>query len=73
MPLTEAMRRAFGYDDFGTSERLLAETDRQAIDAGEYVRVAGESECTCGLKHRLHPPVQGALWLIRSCEGLVKL
>lgn len=71
--LTEAMRDAFGYDALGNAEHLLAPLDRERLEEGEYLRVAGEADCVCGLRYRLHPPVQGALWLRRGCEGLVKL
>jgi len=72
-PMTTAMSVAFGYDDHGNSPALLAEADRLVIDAGKFVRVAGEAPCQCGSLYRHHPTVQGAIWLHRACDGLVKL
>lgn len=72
--LTDKMRTAFGYDAFGNSDRLLAETDRVAIEAG-VPRAGGMVVCdVCLCTYNNHPPVQGALWLTRTCNaGLVKL
>lgn len=69
---------ALGYDDMGNCPRLLTESDRRAIDAGAYLRVGGEALCPeCGQPYRVHPEVQGALWLRRACaprgDKLVKL
>lgn len=72
--MTDAMQTALGYDSFGTNPTLVCEADRRAMDAGQMIRVSGDAVCKgCGSPYRLHPPVQGALWLIRGCDGLVKL
>ena len=69
MPTT--MADGIGYDAAGNCDRLLCEGDRQMIDAGLYPRVGGDAPCpVCGSPYRLHPPVQGALWLTRGCDGL---
>ncbi len=70
--LTDKMREAFGYDSFGNSELLLAELDKQVIDRG-IQRAAGMTMCKCGCTYNRHPAVQGALWLTRTCDGIVKL
>lgn len=71
--LTEKMRDAFGYDSFGNSDHLLAEKDRQEMDAG-VPRAGGTVLCpVCGVTYNAHPAVQGALWATRTCEGIVKL
>jgi hypothetical protein len=69
------MADAFGYDWMGNAPALLAEVDRTAIETGNYRRVNGDTICEhCLLPYRLHPDVQGATWLKRSCvNGLVKL
>lgn len=71
--MTTVMQENFGYDPDGNAPHLLAPQDAEALERGDFLRVAGESQCKCGSLHRHHPPVQGALWLVRSCEGLVKL
>lgn len=70
--LTTAMREAFGYDSFGNAEDLIAEKDKRVIEAG-INRASGGVICRCRLPYYSHPPVQGALWLTRTCEGLYKL
>lgn len=71
--MPEGMARGLGYDADGNNQSLLAERDREEIDRG-IPRAAGTATCgKCGLELRLHPPVQGALWLTRTCEGIVKL
>lgn len=63
-----------GYDEFGNAPHLLAECDRVALEEGRFTRVAGEADCqVCGCKYRHHPEVQGATYLRRACDGLVKL
>lgn len=62
------------YDSFGNNPDLLTRADKRNIDAGRYLRASGDFECRCcGFPLRHHPRVQGALWLTRGCEGLVKL
>lgn len=72
--MTEDMREALGYDEFGNNPRLLHPSDERIISKGEVRRVNGDMLCQkCHMPVRLHPKVQGALWVTRSCEGLVKL
>jgi len=72
--MTTEMATAMGYDEAGNCAKLLARVDAEALEAGDFRRVAGEARCPrCGSAYRLHPPVQGALWLTRGCDGLVKL
>ena len=75
MGFPTSMLMEIGYDEStGNCPELLAEKDRRDIEAGHYLRVSGEAECArCGYKYRMHPRVQGALWLRRACTGLVKL
>ena len=71
--MTDAMRVAFGYDSYGNADELLAERDREAIERG-VPRASGRVACrVCGVLYQRHPPVQGALWATRTCEGIVKL
>jgi hypothetical protein len=71
--LTEKMREAFGYDQFGNSHKLLSSYDRLMMRRG-VPRAAGTVLCQqCMVTYNLHPPVQGALWATRTCEGIVKL
>ena len=69
------IKEAHGYDEHGNAEHLLAPRDRVALEDGTWNRADGEVLCEiCGLPFRLHPHVQGALWLRRTCvDGLVKL
>lgn len=64
-----------GYDDLGNAPHLLHPDDKAKLDRGDYLRrTSGECLCPkCEMPYRLHPPVQGALWLNRGCENLVKL
>jgi hypothetical protein len=73
--LTDKMREAFGYDSFGNSHKLLSSFDRLMMHRrGGVPRAGGDVVCAvCGVKYVLHPPVQGALWATRTCEGIVKL
>lgn len=68
-----AIRGSLGYDDMGNNPQLLLDTDKQAIENGKFTRVHQDVSCTCGYAYRLHPQVQGALWLRRACTGLVKV
>jgi hypothetical protein len=69
------MQECLGYDNMGNNPRLLCEADRKKLEAGEYSRADGRIICIhCKLPFSLHPAVQGALWLNRSCDGdLIKL
>jgi len=68
------MQYHLGYDDSGNNSELLAEADRAIIENGGYVRVSGDAPCPkCQCSYRSHPVVQGALWLHRGCDRLVKL
>lgn len=72
--MTEPMSQALGYDENGNNTDLIAAADREAIDNGLYVRLSPDQTCpVCHLPMRSHPAVQGALWLTRACQGLVKL
>lgn len=70
--MLEEQRIAFGYDDFGNSSELVAESDKEKLlDCN---RASGDFICEiCGVEYRKHPPVQGALWATRACNGIVKL
>jgi hypothetical protein len=60
---------ALGYDRFGNNDRLLTERDREIVVEGYYARVDGNAECpVCWQPYRVHPEVQGALWLRRACR-----
>ncbi len=62
-----------GYDAMGNAPHLLAPVDAARLEQGDFTRVDGEALCKCGAQYRLHPDVQGALWLTRGCDRLVKL
>lgn len=65
---------SLGYDSMGNASHLLSEEDKIAVGSGKYERVAGDAICpNCGYPYKQHPDVQGALWLVRACWGLVKL
>ncbi|AEG53175.1 hypothetical protein LOF17_25875 [Sinorhizobium meliloti] len=74
---------SLGYDDWGNNPDLLHPNDKAIIDGevenGRYGKVGvpragGRADCNvCGYPLELHPKVQGALYFIRSCEGIVKL
>lgn len=69
---TTEMLAHFGYDAFGNAEHLLAPRDKVVLLDGSWIRADGEASCQmCGVAYRLHPEVQGALWLRRSCSGLL--
>lgn len=73
--MTTEMSAAFGYDDLGNAPDLLAEKDRKVLQEGSWTRSSADMICwRCNIAYRLHPRVQGALWLRRTCDaGLVKL
>lgn len=73
---------SLGYDDMGNHSGLLHPDDKRAIegdaDNGRYgrtgvPRACGDAVCKCGYIFCHHPPVQGALYFTRTCEGIVKL
>lgn len=66
-----AMARGLGYNDAGYNADLIAFGDARE----EFVpRASGDAICSvCHYALRMHPPVQGALFLTRTCTGLVKL
>lgn len=62
------------HDHFGNAPHLLAPEDAAALDAGQVQRTGGDNRCPCGKLYYDHPPVLGALWATRLCNGsLVKL
>jgi hypothetical protein len=70
----EGIRSGLGYDEMGNAAHLLTEVDRYALEKGDFIRADGNARCcVCDYPLNQHPPVQGALWLTRSCWGLVKL
>lgn len=72
MPFT--IRVTLGYDEVGFCEELIAEVDKEVMRKGTWVRAEGRVICEkCGFAYREHPPVQGALFMTRTCTGLVKL
>lgn len=71
--MTERMQELLGYDAFGNNFSLMCAGDREILESGNWIRASGDVECICGAAYRLHPPVQGCLSLIRTCQGLVKL
>lgn len=71
--MTEELRIGLGYDEQGNNPDLLAPVDLQALEAGKWRRADQAVICRCGLPFAIHPRVQGALWLVRTCDGLVKL
>ena len=66
---------ALGYDEFGNARHLLTENDAHRLLHGDWNRADGDVLCPdCGQPFRVHPEVQGALWLRRVCrDRLVKL
>lgn len=73
MPMPTAMAEALGYDEMGNAPKLLTTDDALAIWEGSWRRASGDVICRCGANFYSHPRCQGALWLVRTCEGLVKL
>jgi hypothetical protein len=60
------------HDDLGNCPELLDPVDAQRIKDGDVARVSGECVCSfCGKKYYDHPPVIGALWLTKLCDGLL--
>lgn len=72
--MTTLMRASMGYDENGNNSELLCPKDATVLEDSSWVR-AGDIECLlCHCPYSVHPPVQGALWLRRTCIGvLVKL
>lgn len=73
---------SLGYDDYGNNPALLHPDDKRVIEGdavnGRYgqsgvPRAGGDTVCKCGYIFYHHPPVQGALYFHRTCEGIVKL
>lgn len=72
--MTEATQTGLGYDDYGNAAHLLTEADKKCLETHDWIRVGGDAECkVCKCAYRIHPAVQGCLWLVRGCDGLVKL
>jgi hypothetical protein len=71
--MTDAMRMAMGYDEFGNAPHLVSAIDEVLLES--IPRAGGDVICShCHVPFRLHPVVQGALWATRTCkDGLVKL
>jgi hypothetical protein len=71
--LTDQMRVAMGYDEFGNAPHLVAALDEIALSS--VPRASGQVVCDhCGITFSRHPAVQGALWATRTCkDGIVKL
>lgn len=73
-----AIKAGLGYDDMGNCARLLHPDDKRAIEGddghGGIRRAAGDTPCrVCGEIYYRHPPVQGALYMTRTCREIVKL
>lgn len=73
MFMTFDMMRSLGYDEYGNNETLLSAVDRECLEKNTWFRASGEVLCKCGVRYYAHPKVQGALWLTRTCQGIVKL
>lgn len=73
--MTTAMATAMGYDQHGNAPDLLSPKDAAALEDNDWKRADGNAICwICNSTYYLHPRVQGALWLRRTCDqGLVKL
>lgn len=69
----DTMRESLGYDANGNAPHLLAEMDRRLIEEVGVPRAGGDVVCRCGFTYYQHPAVQGALYLTRTCAGIVKL
>lgn len=63
------------HDEWGNAEHLLSPLDAGKLRDNDWRRVSGDCVCgVCGKLYYDHPPVLGALWLNRICDGnLVKL
>lgn len=58
------------HDSNGNAYHLLSEEDRAKFDAGECRRTDQNCLCeVCGEPWWKHPPVIGALWLTKACNG----
>ena len=71
--IPKPIRENLGYDAHGDNPDLLLPADRAVIMSGGVRRTGGAVLCRCGLYYHQHPCVQGALYLLRTCEGIVKL
>lgn len=70
----ESMLQNLGYDWMGNNFDLVAEADRRYIEQHGIVRAGQDVVCSkCNMEYRLHPKVQGMLYLTRTCEGIFKL
>lgn len=66
--------KALGYDEYGNCSALLTPYDKARIKKGDVHRVSGDAICAaCNNPFKVHPRVQGALWITRGCNMLVKL
>jgi len=63
------------HNEWGNCPELLAPEDKAKLDTGEWRRAAGSCMCPdCGRPYYDHPPVLGALYMTRLCNGnLIKL
>lgn len=63
------------HDDLGNAPHLMPEDERARVfDQGDWKRVGGGVRCSCNRLYYDHPPVVGAMWLTRLCDGsFVKL
>lgn len=58
------------HDGNGNAYHLLSEEDREKFDNCEIRRVDGNCVCeVCGKIWHDHPPVIGALWITKACNG----
>lgn len=58
------------HDHFGNADHLLSEGDRAILDECLWYRAGGDVICEdCQKPYYDHPPVIGALWLQRLCNG----
>ena len=75
MIMPTSVMNGLGYDSFGNQPKLLHPTHAELIEKGEIHRVGNDAVCEkCKCVYRLHPQVQGALWLNLACDGrLLKL
>jgi len=68
--MTEWMDLRRSHDENGNNPSLLDPGDKAKIDDGDWLRAGGECVCqACGKEYRVHPPVVGAIWLLRLCGG----
>lgn len=57
------------HDGNGNADHLLSDDDRVKLDECQWYRAGGDCVCECGKVYYDHPPVLGALWLQRLCNG----